>query len=129
MERDGDESLLRAVVQVALDASALGVPGRHDPGARLLQLTRYVVQVGDVADDRDDFVLGGGRDPNLEVALLAEMGAKPVLDGREPAGLERRADARHQLLGDSGGSMSPTVEPMTMSGGFARRETSPATSR
>ena len=33
VERDGDESLLRAVVQVALDASALGIPGRHEPGA------------------------------------------------------------------------------------------------
>ncbi len=33
VERDGDESLLRAVVQVALDASALGVPGRHDARA------------------------------------------------------------------------------------------------
>ena len=33
VERDGDESLLRAVVQVALDASALGVPGRHDSRA------------------------------------------------------------------------------------------------
>ena len=33
VERDGDESLLRAVVQVALDASALGVPGRDDPRA------------------------------------------------------------------------------------------------
>ena len=33
VERDGDESLLRAVVQIALDASALGVPGRHDSRA------------------------------------------------------------------------------------------------
>ena len=30
------------------------------------------------------------------------MRAQPVLDGREPAGLERRTDARHQLLGDLG---------------------------
>ena len=58
------------------------------------------MQVGDVADDRDNFVLGGRGDSNLEVALLAEMGAEPVLDGREPAGLERGADARHQLLRD-----------------------------
>ncbi len=30
------------------------------------------------------------------------MGAEPVLDRREPAGLERRLDARHQLPGDLG---------------------------
>ena len=100
VERDGDESLLRPVVQVALDAPPLGVSRCHQPGARLLQLARYFVQIRDVADDRDDFVLGGGRDSNLEVAILTEMGPEPVLDRREPAGLERRADARHQLLRD-----------------------------
>ena len=30
---DRDQPLLRAVVQVALDSPAFGVPGRHDPRA------------------------------------------------------------------------------------------------
>ena len=60
------------------------------------------MQVGDVTDDRNDLVLGGRCDSNLEIALLPQVCAEAVLNGREPAGLERRTDARHQLLGDVG---------------------------
>ena len=33
LQRDGDEALLRAVVEVALEPPALGVPGLDDPRA------------------------------------------------------------------------------------------------
>ena len=100
MERDGDEPLLGAVVQVPLDAPPLGVARGDDPRARIGQVAHRAAQVGDVADDRDDLVGAGRSRSHLELALLAQVGAEGVLDRRELPLLERGADAVHQPLGD-----------------------------
>ena len=100
MERDGHEPLLGAVVQVALDTAPLGVAGGDDPRPGVGQIPHRATQLGDVAHDGDHFVRPGRSRSHLELALVAQVGAKRVLDRGEPALLERRADALHQALGD-----------------------------
>ena len=102
MQGDGDEPLLRSVVEVALDPAALGVPGRDDPRAGLAQVAYRLPQVGDVAYDHQHLARESRGDPQLEVAQLAEVGVEPVVHGRELAGRERSLDAGHQLRGDVG---------------------------
>ena len=46
MKRDAGEAALRAVVQVALEAPALVVARRDEPGARAAQLLRLCLQLG-----------------------------------------------------------------------------------
>ena len=46
LQRDRDQALLRAVVQVALEPPALGVAGRDDPLARGLQLGQPRLRLG-----------------------------------------------------------------------------------
>jgi hypothetical protein len=100
VERNGHEPLLGTVVQVSLDAAALGVARGHDPRARVGHVTHRAAQLGDVAHDRNDLVGAGRSDTRLELALVPEAGAEGVLDRRQPALVERRPDALHQRLGD-----------------------------
>ena len=70
--RDGEQPLLRAVVQVAPDAAALGVGGLDDPGARGLQ--------------------GARLDPPLELGAGAggeDLQHRDVLGLRPPSGARR----------------------------------------
>ncbi len=81
LQRDPDEPLLRAVVQVALQPPALGVAGRDDPLARRLQLDqprlRLGVQVLVLERDR------GRRGDRLdELRVVVERG---VVDQRRDA--------------------------------------------
>ena len=46
LERERDEALLSAVVQVAFDAAALGVARLHNACARLAQLVQARLQLG-----------------------------------------------------------------------------------
>ena len=100
VQRDGHEPLLGAVVQVSLDAAALGVARGDDPGARVGHVAHRAAEVGDVAHDRNDLVGAGGSNTRLELALVPEVRAEPVFDGRQPALVERGAHALHQPLGD-----------------------------
>ena len=100
VEGDGHEPLLRAVVQVPLDAPPLGVARGDDSRTEVGQVAHRAAELGDVAHDRHDFVGAGRRDTHLELALVPELGAEAVLDGRQPALLERGAHALHQPLGD-----------------------------
>ena len=99
-QRDADEPLLRAVVEVALDPPPLGIAGGDDPRARLAHVADRGVQLRDVADDREHLARCGRSDPQLEVAQVAEVGAKPVVDRRELTGRESSRHAVHELLRD-----------------------------
>jgi hypothetical protein len=68
-ERDRGQSLLGAVVQVALDPSARVVAGLHDPRARLSELGLGGLAVGDVAEVAGERRWAGdvdARDPQLD---------------------------------------------------------------
>ena len=80
-EREADEVLLGAVVQVALEPAAGVVGGRDDPGARRAQLLLRGEPVGDVAqvaeEDRRGRRLALERgDRQLDGDLLARRGAR-----------------------------------------------------
>ena len=77
----GDEPLLEAVVQVALDASAFGVHGRDDPRAALRQLVHAALQQFARAGRQE----GAGQAPVDRVDAV-----EPLEQDQE----EDRADAR-----------------------------------
>ncbi len=81
-QRERDEPLLGAVVQVALEPAALGGPGLDDPGARGAQLLDPGAQLGlqALVLDRE---ARGGRDRADELRVVAER-----------AVVHDRADAR-----------------------------------
>src|SRR6266513_2919985 len=70
-EREGDEPLLRAVVEVALEPAAFRVRRLDDARARLADLMLLLLAVGDLADDRDDLVRGARDHARLVLALDA----------------------------------------------------------
>ena len=70
LQGERDEALLRAVVQVALEAAALGVAGAHDARARGRQL---VVRVGVGERLRDEV-------GEVAQALLGSLGQRALVD-------------------------------------------------
>ena len=98
-ERQRDEPLLRAVVQVAFQSSPLRVRRFDDPGPRTPQLFLRSSLVREVADDRGHLVGPAGRDARLEVAPVAgqvereEVGAQVAGSGVECGGATAVASA------------------------------------
>ena len=94
LERQRDEPLLRAVVQVALQAPALGQPGLEQPLARALQLVDAGAQLGVEAlvVERER---GGGADRRDELGLVAQ---RAVVDERADAAA-LALDPRRRALG------------------------------
>ena len=98
LQGERDEPLLRAVVQVALDPAALGVPGRHQALARGAQLREALLglHVQPLVLDRDRRAGSDGLD---HLRIVVERGvvddrrhpAPVVVDVRDrPVGVRRR---------------------------------------
>jgi FtsX-like permease family len=84
---EGDQVLLRAVVQVALNATAFGVRTRHDPGPGAAQLVGLLTQL--VEGGRE-----GGVQPGVvqrEADLAGELGEDTVVLGGERVASGRAA--------------------------------------
>ena len=70
-ERERDETLLRAVVEVALEPPSLFVAGRDDACARGLELGLLPLPLRDLADDHQELVLTARREARLVAAHVA----------------------------------------------------------
>ena len=89
VEREGGEALLRAVVEVALDAAALGVGGVDDARARLLE----------VGDPRRQLLAAG---------LAEHRPHDREVEREEPAGQPRREQQREEADRRRRAQMRPT---------------------
>src|SRR5207244_6984739 len=112
-QRERDQALLGAVVQVALEPAPLGITGLDDARTRRLELDEAVAQLRlepleldlgllslrDVPDDDHDLVRAAPDDPALDVAQAAAP-LDLVLDGDDLARVEGAPDAVHDDLGD-----------------------------
>src|SRR5690348_3950512 len=70
-QRQRDEPLLRAVVEVALELAPLLVAGGDDARARRLELFLLALPLGDLAHDHQELVLAARSEPRFVVAGLA----------------------------------------------------------
>ena len=106
VHRERDEVLLGAVVQVALDAAALGVAARDDPRARRTKLVGLAAQLVERGLQRRVELGVVEREPDLSrelgehaVVLLAEgVRTLGALDDDEPEQLAAVADRRDAQL-------------------------------
>ncbi len=87
-EPDRDESLLGAIVKVALDPAALGVAGGDDPGPRSLDLGQLAADLDAQSGDLDRQPAGLDN-PGQEVALLRDRWVEEHDAERLAAALDR----------------------------------------
>jgi hypothetical protein len=93
VERDRDEPLLGAVMEIPLESAALGVAGRHDASARLAQIVHVRLQLGVEAAVLES--QSGGRSHRLE--QLGGVAKRRIVDDRrDPAALP--VDHRRDLV-------------------------------
>ena len=122
-ERSADEVLLRAVVQVALDAAALGVAGGDDARPRLVELEPGV-DIGDRLADE----LGERAETSLGAAWERHAhGCRPDGAPEPPVHHDRRGDGRsHPLPAQLGGVRAlhalEAVQPAGSGGALDLRE-------
>ena len=106
-DRERDETLLGAVVQVALELAALSVPAGHDPGAGLAQrlglraqlverVLQSRVELGVVERKTD---LAGQVGQHAVVLVGEAVTGGRALDDDEPEQLPGVADRGHPQLG------------------------------
>ena len=105
LQRERDELLLGAVVQVALDPAARRVAGLHDPQARHAQLLHARLQVGlqTLVVERQRSGRGGGRDQlrgRVERGVVDDRGDAPaVAVDRGPGPARARLGQRDRVPG------------------------------
>ena len=87
-QRDRDEPLLRAIVQVALEPPSLLVGGLHDPRPRAADLRLDGADIREVADDRRHLVRvrSGRRGPRARDARPRGRGRSRTTAGRRCRG-------------------------------------------
>ena len=111
LERERDETLLGAVVDVALDAAALLVAGRHDPPARLLHLDELRAHLGVQPSVLEREARGGGGrreelrllverrvvdDHGDSLAFAGDLRGRPLRAGRRERDLDSRPSPRRR---------------------------------
>src|SRR5207244_5251079 len=97
-QRERNEPLLRAAVQVALELSPGLVTGRDDALAGGLELLLLALTVGDLPDDHQELVVAAGREAPLVVARFA-LEVERVLDHARRASVHGRATGLEHPVG------------------------------